>query len=428
MLPHSVGVHTVWIFLTWFGFLVQCDVNSESSFGKQTVDLMSKYRLIDGHNDLALQLRIRHNNKLSQIDPYRIPQVATDINRLKTGYVGAQVFAAYVMCTAQDKDAVRLALEQIDVIIRLCSEWQDFELVNSSEGLRNTKKIACLLSLEGGHIIDSSLPALRMFYRLGVRSMALTHTCNTPWAESSSNRYQMYKKENSSLSEFGKVVVEEMNRLGMMVDLSHSSWATAWAVLNVSKAPVIFSHSSAYTVCNHLRNIPDDLLHALKDNKGLIMVNFYSEFVGCSLKANISVVADHFDHIKRQIGTDSIGIGGDFDGASDFPEGLEDVSKYPSLIQELLRRSWTEAELAGVLRLNFIRVFEDVERVRDSLKNTHPIETEIPLKEAENACRLALRPPTQHVKSRTSTVKSEGSFLSDGAFVMMSLLICLFLQ
>ncbi|XP_076143076.1 dipeptidase 2 isoform X2 [Alosa pseudoharengus] len=424
MLPH-----TVWIFLAWCVLLVQCDVNSGSSLGKQTVDLMLKYPLIDGHNDLALQLRIRHKNKLSQIDPYKIPQVATDINRLKTGYVGALVFAAYVMCTAQDKDAVRLALEQIDVILRLCSEWPDFEMVNSSEGLRNTKKMACILSLEGGHIVDSSLPALRMFYRLGVRSMALTHTCNTPWAESSSNLYTMYKKKNSSLSEFGKAVVDEMNRLGMIVDLSHSSWATAWAVLNVSKAPVIFSHSSAFAMCSHHRNIPDNLLDALKDNKGLIMVNFYSEFVGCGPKANISIVADHFDHIKSQIGADSIGIGGDFDGASNFPEGLEDVSKYPSLIQELLRRNWTEAELAGVLRLNFIRVFEDVERVRDTLKGTHPSEMEIPLKEVDGACRLDLRPPTPTKKSiRLATVKSESNFLSGGALIWMLLLICLLLQ
>ncbi|XP_042561408.1 dipeptidase 3-like isoform X2 [Clupea harengus] len=180
MLPHSIGYHVAWMY-SWSVFLAHCDVNSVSSLEKQTSDLMAKYSLIDGHNDLALQLRIRHKNKLSQVDPYNIPHVATDINRLHSGHVGAQVFAAYVLCTAQDKDAVRLALEQIDVILRLCSEWPDFKLVTTSEGLRNTTKIACMLSLEGGHIIDSSLPALRMFYRLGVRSMALTHTCNTPW-------------------------------------------------------------------------------------------------------------------------------------------------------------------------------------------------------------------------------------------------------
>ncbi|KAL2088395.1 hypothetical protein ACEWY4_015294 [Coilia grayii] len=416
MLPHSVGAHVVWVCSAWC-VLVHGDVGSGPSLEKQTLDLMDKYPLIDGHNDLALQLRIRHKNKLSQVDPYHISEVATDINRLRLGHVGAQVFASYVLCGAQDKDAVRLALEQIDVILRLCSEWPDFELVTSSEGLKNTRKIACILSLEGGHSIDSSLPALRMFYRIGVRSMSLTHTCNTPWAESSSKIYPTYKKENNSLSDFGKAVVQEMNRLGMLVDLSHSSWATARAVLNVSVAPVIFSHSSAYTVCNHERNVPDNLLHALKKNKGLIMVNLYSVFVGCGPSANVSVVADHFDHIRRQIGAESIGIGGDFDGAKDFPDGLEDVSKYPALIQELLRRNWTEAELAGVLRLNFVRVFEEVERVRDKLKDSPPSEAEIPLQMVNSSCRLILRPPP--ALSSVIRVRNSSTILSAGSLLWM---------
>ncbi|XP_064817765.1 dipeptidase 2-like [Oncorhynchus masou masou] len=208
-------------------------------------------------------LRILHDNRLSQVDLHNISKVATDINRLTTGHVGAQVFAAYVLCGAQAKDAVRLTLEQIDVINRMCTENPELELVTSAEGLNDTKRIACLISIEGGHSIDSSLPTLRMFYQLGVRSMALTHTCNTPWAESSSTIYDVYQRENDSLTDFGKDVVKEMNRLGMIVDLSHSSWATARAVLQISKAPVIFSHSSAHAVCNHSRNVPDDLLREL---------------------------------------------------------------------------------------------------------------------------------------------------------------------
>uniref|UniRef100_UPI0037E8C620 dipeptidase 2 n=1 Tax=Semicossyphus pulcher TaxID=241346 RepID=UPI0037E8C620 len=359
-------------------------------------DLMSRYPLIDGHNDLALQLRILHNNRLSQIDLHNVSKVATDITRLQAGHVQAQMFAVYVMCGAQEKDAVRLTLEQIDVVRRMCTEYQDFELVTSAQELKNSemrRKIACLISIEGGHSIDSSLPALRMFYQLGVRSMALTHTCNTPWAESSSKLYSVYQRHNNSLTPFGKAVVEEMNRLGMIVDLSHTSWDTAWAVLKHSKAPVIFSHSSSHSVCNHSRNVPDWLLHELKKNRGLIMVNLHSKFISCRDEANIHLVADHFDHIKKVIGAESIGIGADFDGAVSFPRGLEDVSKYPALIQELLLRNWTENDLAHVLRRNFLRVFEEVERVRDTLIAKRPSEVQVPLEEVQNPCRMVLRPP-----------------------------------
>ncbi|KAG1943125.1 dipeptidase [Pimephales promelas] len=324
---------------------------------------------------------------------HNIPHVATDIRRLTAGHVGGQVFSAYVLCTAQDKDAVRLTLEQIDLIRRVCTENPELELVTTAEGMRNSTKIACLISVEGGHSIDSSLPALRMFYQLGVRSMALTHTCNTPWAETSSSFYPFYHRKSNSLTEFGKAVVNEMNRLGMLIDLSHSSWETARAVLIHSTAPVIFSHSSAYAICNNTRNVPDDLLLRLKENGGLIMVNFYRSFVACSNTTNISVVADHFDHIKHVIGTESLGIGADFDGAQGFPQGLEDVSKYPSLIEELISRNWSEEELAGVLRLNFLRVFQKVEKVRDDMRYILPSEVEIPFLEANNSCRLILTNP-----------------------------------
>lgn len=359
-------------------------------------DLMSKYPLIDGHNDLALQLRKLYNNSLNNINVYNISNIATDIYRLKAGHVQAQMFAAYVLCGAQDKDAVRLTLEQIDVIRRMCTENEDFELVTSAHELRNSelrRKIACLMSIEGGHSIDSSLPALRMFYQLGVRSMSLTHSCNTPWAQSSSKHHPFYKEQNS-LSSFGKAVVEEMNRLGMIIDLSHTSWGTAQAVLNHSKAPVIFSHSSSYAICNNDRNVPDWLLKELNNNQGLIMINLYTHFISCQKEANISLVADHFDHIKKVIGAKSIGIGGDFEGASSFPEGLEDVSKYPALIKELLQRNWTEEELADILRRNFLRIFDEVEKVRDQLVFQRPSEMEISVDEVQNPCRLRLRPST----------------------------------
>ncbi|CAJ1049092.1 dipeptidase 2 [Xyrichtys novacula] len=361
-------------------------------------DLMSRYPLIDGHNDLALQLRILHNNRLSQVDLHNVSKVATDITRLQAGHVQAQVFAVYVLCGAQEKDAVRLTLEQIDVVRRMCTEYQDFELVTSAQELKNSAmrhKIACLISIEGGHSIDSSLPALRMFYQLGVRSMALTHTCNTPWAESSSKLYKVYQRHNNSLTHFGEAVVEEMNRLGMIVDLSHTSWDTARAVLGHSKAPVIFSHSSSFSICNHSRNVPDWLLKELRKKQGLIMVNLHSKFISCKDDANISRVADHFDHIRNVIGAQSIGIGGDFEGAVSFPQGLEDVSKYPALIQELLQRNWTENDLADILRRNFLRVFEEVERVSEELSAHLPSEVQIPDKEVQNPCRLDLRHPSR---------------------------------
>ncbi|XP_012723618.2 dipeptidase 2 [Fundulus heteroclitus] len=393
-------------------------------------DLLSKYPLIDGHNDIALRLRILHNNQLSKINLTHLNNVATDISRLRAGHVQTQMFAVYVLCGAQQMDAVRLTLEQIDVVRRMCTEYPDFELVTSTEEIRASarkKKIACLISIEGGHSIDSSLPALRMFYQLGVRSMSLTHSCNTPWAESSSKLYDVFLRSNNSLTTFGKAVVDEMNRLGMIVDLSHTSWGTATAVLKHSKAPVIFSHSSSYAVCDHSRNVPDSLLHKLKKNRGLIMVNFYGPFVSCKDKAMVSHVADHFDHIKRLIGAESIGIGGDFDGGNSFPEGLEDVSKYPVIIQELLKRNWTEDELADVLRRNFLRVFEEVERVRDQLIWNKPSEEQIPLEEVANPCRLVLRQPVLSKLSvnQSPSLRSEGSLnlLYLGSVLFFSLIL-----
>uniref|UniRef100_A0A3Q3WTQ6 Dipeptidase n=1 Tax=Mola mola TaxID=94237 RepID=A0A3Q3WTQ6_MOLML len=378
-----------------------CILISGHSERERLHDLMFKYPLIDGHNDLALQLRRFYNNELSQVDLHNVTKFATDINRLRAGHVQAQMFAVYVMCGAQEKDAVRLTLEQIDVVRRMCTEYQEFELVTSVQGLRNSEmkhKIACLISIEGGHSIDSSLPTLRMFYLLGVRSMSLTHSCNTPW------KVIVFQRENNSLTHFGKAVVEEMNRLGMIVDLSHTAWDTASAVLKHSKAPVIFSHSSSYFICHHHRNVPDWILLELRKNRGVIMVNFHRNFITFRDKANISHVADHFDHIKKLIGAESIGIGADFEGAVSFPQGLDDVSKYPDLIQELLQRNWTENEVANILRGNFLRVFEEVERVRDQLSLNQPSEVQIPVEEVQNPCRLVLRPPKpkEHRQSSSS--------------------------
>ncbi|KAK3562026.1 hypothetical protein QTP86_024793, partial [Hemibagrus guttatus] len=245
-------------------------------------------------------------------------------------------------------------------------------------------KTASLIGVEGGHSVDSSMGTLRTMYQLGVRYLTLKHSCNTPWVDNWKVDTGSDPVEHNGLSEFGKVkqhfinlfsqrLIAEMNRMGMLVYLAHVSEQVMNQVLEISQAPIIFSHSSAYSICPHNRNVPDYILEKVRDKNGIVMVNFYNDYVTCSPHANLSHVADHFDHIKKIAGSSSVGFGGDYDGVTRVPTGLEDVSKYPDLVAELLKRGWTDDEVKDALGRNLIRVFKAVETVRTEHKHPHTL-------------------------------------------------------
>ncbi|XP_063976438.1 dipeptidase 1-like [Diachasmimorpha longicaudata] len=349
----------------------------------QTVrQVLTEVPLIDGHNDLPWNIRNFVHNQLGEFDFDKdLRQIApwsksawsqTDLSRLRQGMVGGQFWAAYVPCESQYLNAVQLTLEQVDLIKRLIEKYsQHMQFAASSREILEAHargRIASLIGVEGGHSLGSSLAVLRTLYQLGVRYLTLTHTCNTPWAKSSSVE-QEDNGGGGGLTGFGKAVVREMNRLGMLIDLSHTARATMRDALRVSKAPLIFSHSSAFAICNSTRNVPDDILKQLATNGGLVMVTFYNYFVKCGPDASVTDVAEHIYHIRNLIGVDYIGVGGDFDGINKTPRGLEDVSRYPELFAELLRSGkWDVLDLKKVAGLNLLRVLRQVERVRDDMR------------------------------------------------------------
>lgn len=347
-------------------------------FREEAERIMRDTPVIDGHNDLPWQLLKKFNNQLrdQRANLTSLADTHTNIPKLKAGFVGGQFWSAYTPCETQNKDAVRRTLEQIDVIHRMCQMYPEtFVCVTSSQGIRQAfqeGKVASLVGVEGGHSIDSSLGVLRALYHLGMRYLTLTHSCNTPWADNWLVDSGDDEAHSQGLSSFGQSVVREMNRLGILIDLAHVSVATMKATLKLSKAPVIFSHSSAYTLCAHRRNVPDDVLQLVNETGSLVMVNFYNDYVSCKTEATLSQVADHLDHIKKVAGAGAVGFGGDFDGVSRLPSGLEDVSKYPDLVAELLRRQWTEEEVKGALAVNLLRVFEAVEKVSRLLGSLPP--------------------------------------------------------
>lgn len=360
--------------------------------------------IIDGHNDLPWQIRERHEGVAEAMDLRKDqtqldPPLHTDIPRLRRGGVGGQFWSVYVPSTDDESQAVVDTLEQIDIVHQLVKLYPDtFELAGSAADVRRIMRegrIASLIGIEGGHSIASSLPVLRRMYASGARSMTLTHSKNVPWADSATDT-----PEHDGLTDFGREVVREMNRLGMLVDLSHTSPATMHDVLDVAKAPVIFSHSSARAVTDTPRNVPDNVLRRLRESDGVVMVTFVPSFVSEEMRlwyaeyeaadartkdlfvgqperaaaalqtwrdqnprprVGVSDVADHIDHIRDVAGIAHIGLGGDFDGISSTPEELSDVSTYPALLEELARRGYTAEELAAITGGNVLRVMEKAE-------------------------------------------------------------------
>ncbi|XP_062327045.1 dipeptidase 1 isoform X2 [Osmerus eperlanus] len=355
--------------------------------------LMSETPLIDGHNDLPWQLRMKFNNQLSNVDLYTLNNTHTNIPKIREGRLGAQFWSAYVPCESQYKDAVRQTLEQIDVVHRMCQKYPEvFMFAASSQDIVEAfaqNKTASLIGVEGGHSLDSSLGTLRTMYQLGARYLTLTHSCNTPWADNWLVDTGSEPSQHDGLSAFGKQLIMEMNRLGMLIDLAHVTEKVMDQVLDMSLAPVIFSHSSAYTICPHKRNVPDRILKRVRDKQGIVMINFYNDYVTCSKTAYLSNVSDHFDHIRSVAGAGIIGFGGDYDGVGRVPVGLEDVSKVPGLVAELLRRGWNDTEIKDALGDNLLRVFREVEKVRNNLRDSHPDDLPIPYSEVKNTCRTS---------------------------------------
>ena len=342
----------------------------------QDADLLARARallraspLIDGHNDFPMALQ-EHNAQrdLDRLD-IRMPQpkIHTDIPRLRQGGVGGQFWSVYVPATLQGGDAVRATLDQIDVVYRMVRKYPDtFELATTAadvERIFKAGRIASLIGMEGGHSIANSLATLRMFHALGARYMTLTHSANIAWADSGTDKSTL-----GGLSAFGEEVVREMNRLGMLVDLSHTSTETMEDAIRVSEAPVIFSHSDARALNDHGRNVPDAVLRLLPKNGGIVMVTFVPGFLRAGGKATLADAADHMDHVRKVAGPDHVGIGSDFDGIPTVPTGLEDVSKYPALVAELLRRGWPEADVNKALGLNALRVMRRAEDVAARLQ------------------------------------------------------------
>ena len=342
----------------------------------QAMEIHRSGMLFDGHNDLPWTMRMRGGSSFDQVDISRSTEFHTDIPRLRKGGLKAQFWSVYVPASTDlTGNALIQTLEQIDLVDAMCERYPNvFELARTADDIERIVgegKIASLIGVEGGHCIQNSLQALRHLYSRGARYMTLTHSRTLAWADSCTD-----EAKNNGLSPFGKEVVREMNRLGMLVDLSHVSPKCMRDALAVTRAPVIFSHSSARAICDHPRNVPDDVLALVKENGGVVMVNFFSDFIvpkeqleqDPKARGDVALVCDHIEHIIHIAGIDHVGIGSDFDGVSRLPVGLEGVSGYPRITQELLDRGYDRGQIHKILGGNVLRVLRAAEQVAKQLQ------------------------------------------------------------
>lgn len=391
----------------------------DATLHAHVMKLLADTPLIDGHNDIPWQYRKRVKNRLADLDlnadlTQLDEPTHTDIPRLRRGGVGGQFWSVYIpiqRAGGGDGD-VRTVFEQIDVVHRMAASYpDDFEMAYTAddvERIHGDGKIACMIGMEGGHSMENSLGALRMLYQAGARYMTITHSKGLFWADSATDEARV-----NGLSAFGKEVIREMNHMGMLVDLSHVSLDTMHDALDVAVAPVIFSHSSAKSLCDHPRNVPDDILRRLKDNGGVVMVTFFPWYVSEELRVwmdderaerdrlraqfpdpndlptvdagleawrasnprpwpTLSQVADHIDYVRDVAGIDHIGIGSDYDGMPPGPVGLEDVSTYPALFVELIRRGYSDDDIRKIAGRNVLRAMRGAERASARLKRSRP--------------------------------------------------------
>ena len=370
--------------------------------------------LIDGHNDIAEQLRENYGMKVAGLasgtDQWKPHPLMTDMARLHQGRVGAQFWSVYIPSEVTGDQAIRDTIEEIDTVKRMIEAYpNDLAFAGTADDIvriHKTGRVASLIGIEGGHQIGGSLAALRQFYELGARYMTFTHFKNNEFADSATDDPKYH-----GITDFGRTVIHEMNRLGMLVDLSHVSDDTMRQALAASKAPVIFSHSSARALADHNRNVPDDVLRLTAQNGGVVMVNFYPPYVSDAFRkwnaeeaaeearakslfngrpdqreaaidawktanpaprVTVAQVADHVDHVAKVAGYDHVGIGGDLDGIEAAPEGLGTVSGYPLLFAELIRRGWSDENLAKLAGGNVLRVMRQAEAVAVSMKQEPP--------------------------------------------------------